>query len=205
MRLLYVLKRYAGKIEIGQPFKTLIKCIISQRTREEMTEKAAKRLFAIASSPSEIARLDVKRIEKAIKPCGFYKQKAKRIKEIARIIAKRYGGHVPKDRKTLLSLPGVGWKTSAVVLAYGHGIPIIAVDTHTARIAKRLGLVEGNANVEEVRKALEVRFKKSDWKWVNIGMVNFGRAVCLPRRPKCQACPLRSICKFYNDRRTLPS
>jgi len=206
MRLLVrVLKRYAGEIRPGNPWQVLVSCVLSQRTKEEKTAEASRRLFSRARTPEELEKLGLRELEKLIKPAGFYRQKARRLKEIAKILLERYGGTVPRTREELLKLPGVGWKTSAVVLSYGWGIPIIAVDTHTARISKRLGLVRPDAGPEDVRKRLEGVFRKQDWLIVNLGMVNFGRQVCRPIRPRCEECPLKRICKFYNDRLSLPS
>ncbi len=199
--IISVLKKYyykrKGAVHFATPFQVLISCVLSQRTREENTEKASANLFSKADTPEKISKLSLKEIEKLIKPCGFYRQKAKKIKEISKIILKKYKGKVPKTREELLSLPGVGFKTSAVVLSYGHGIPIIAVDTHVNRISKRLGLVEESADVEEVRKKLESLFHKKAWKYVNLGFVNFGRSVCKPLSPNCDVCQLKNICRYY--------
>jgi endonuclease-3 len=199
-----VLKKYfskrIGSVHKYTPFEVLISCILSQRTREENTEIASDRLFRIVSTPEEILRLNIRKIESLIKPAGFYRQKAKRIKEVSRILLEKYNGKVPKDRKELMSLPGVGFKTSAIVLSYGYNIPIIAVDTHVNRISKRLGLVKKDADVEKVREALESVFPKDKWFLVNLGCVNFGREVCRPIRPRCEICELRSVCNFYNER-----
>jgi len=184
----------------SDPFKVLVSCIISQRTKEENTEKASEALFAVADSPESLAKLPIKEIEKAVKPSGTFRQKARRIKEVAKIIVEKYKGKVPKDRDALLSLPGVGWKTSAVVLSYGFGIPIIAVDTHVNRISKRLGIADEKDDVETVRKKLESFFDKKDWLVINLGFVNFGREICRPRNPKCEICPFKDICDYYKKR-----
>lgn len=204
-KVLNVLKKFyysrKGAVHFSSPFKVLISCILSQRTKEENTEKASLKLFSVADTPEKLAKLSLREIESLIKQVGFYKQKARRIKQIAKIILEKYNGKIPKNREELMRLPGVGFKTSAVTLSYGHGIPIIAVDTHVNRISKRLGLVKENANVEEVRKTLEKIFPKSQWKYVNLGFVNFGREVCKPINPKCNECELKNICKFYKNKK----
>lgn len=203
-KILSVLRKYykkrEGSANLGTPFHVLISCVLSQRTREENTEKAAKQLFSKANNPEEIAKLPLKKLQSIIKPAGFYREKAKRIKEICRVLLQKYNGRVPETRKELLALPGVGWKTSAVVLCYGFGKPIIAVDVHTERIPKRLGLVETDANVEEVRRKLERIFPKRFWRIINLGFVNFGREVCRPIRPRCGICKIKDICKYYKKR-----
>ena len=200
--ILKVLEKYFSKRTLKRrtPFEILIACIISQRTKEENTEVASEKLFRVARTPEEIARLSVKKIESLIKPAGFYRQKARRIREVSKILLEKYRGEVPKNRNELMSLPGVGFKTSCVVLCYGHGIPTIAVDTHVNRVSKRLGLVRSDAGVEEVRETLEGIFPKEKWKVVNLGCVNFGREVCKPLKPKCERCELRSVCEFYKRR-----
>jgi endonuclease-3 len=194
VELLSLLKeRYAG--EIGgkeDPFKVLISCILSQRTREENTEIATKALFSVASSPQQILELPLTELESLIKRVGFARQKARRIKEVCRILIQKYGGQVPREREKLMELPGVGPKTADVTRCYGFGEPCIPVDTHVNRISKRLGLVRKGADVEEVQDTLKKIFRREDWMLLNRGMVLFGREICLPRNPKCHLCPIRS-------------
>jgi endonuclease-3 len=185
-----------GSIHHEDPFQVLIRCVLSQRTREENTEVASKKLFKVAKTPNKILKLSNRNLEKLIKSSGFYRQKTKRIKQICKILLRDYKGKVPKTREELLKLPGVGWKTSAIVLSYGYGIPIIAVDTHVFRISKRLGLANEDDDVEEVRERLQNTFPKNKWYLVNLGFVNFGREICLPRFPKCNVCPLLKFCPY---------
>jgi len=196
--ILKFLERRYGPIRhyYSDPFKILISCILSQRTREENTARASKALFSRASTPKGISRMSIKEIERLIKPSGSYRKKAKNIKLVARTIIEKYGGKVPKSREELMSLPGVGWKTSAIVMSYGFGEPIIAVDTHVNRISKRLGLAKEGDSVEAVREKLERTFPKRKWHAINLGMVKFGREICLPRNPKCFKCSLLKICPY---------
>lgn len=191
--LSFLRQKYAKGIGREEdPFKVLISCILSQRTREENTEAASKVLFSVASTPQEILKLPLTRLEKIIKRVGFARQKAKRIKEVCRILLEKYDGQVPRERERLMELPGVGPKTADVTRCYGFGEPCIPVDTHVNRISKRLGLVRENANVEEVQETLKKIFRKEDWILLNRGMVLFGREICLPRNPKCKLCPIKS-------------
>lgn len=180
------------------PFKTLITCVLSQRTRDENTEKASRNLFRIAKTPKQILKLPDKKLQQLIKPSGFYRQKAKRIKQISKIILEK--GKVPKTKEELLGLPGVGFKTADVVLMYGYGMPSIPVDTHVNQISKRLGLVDQNAGVEGVRLKLESILPKNKWYLINHGFVRFGQEICLPRNPKCDVCFLLKICPFGKNR-----
>lgn len=203
-KILSVLRRYynkrEGTVHFKNPFLVLVSCVLSQRTREENTEKAAKQLFAKAKTPQQIAKLPLKKLQRLIKPAGFYRQKALRLKQISKILLKEYNGKVPVTRDELMSLPGVGFKTADVVLAYGHDIPAIPVDTHVFRCSKRLGLVSADADVEEVRKHLQKIFPKRLWHIVNLGFVNFGREVC-KQKPRCEICELRNFCRYYKNLR----
>lgn len=178
------------------PFMVLVGCVLSQRTREENTDAACKALFAVASTPKQILELSAPRLRQLITPAGLAKQKASNIGRICRILLEKWGGKVPADRASLLELPGVGPKTADVTLCYAFGQPCIPVDTHVNRISKRLGLVGEGIKLECVGGALQKIFSKKDWHLINRGFVLFGREICLPRNPKCGACPLKVVCRF---------
>ena len=199
--LIRFLKRRYGYPEIGKgsKFELLIGTVLSQRTRDENTYRAASRLFSVASTPQTISKLPLKKIEELIRPSGPYRQKAKRIKEISKILLKDHKGRVPMTREELMSLPGVGYKTADIVLSYGFGVPTIAVDTHVNRIPKRIGITNEKDDVEEVRKKLESMVKGKERFLVNLGLVRFGQQVCRPVHPKCEECPLKKICKYYKE------
>ena len=205
--LIRFLKRKYGKrikemIRREEPFKLLITTILSQRTRDENTRRASKNLFSRVKTPEEILELSEKELEELIKPSGMYRQKARKIKEVCRILLKEYDGKVPKTREELMKLPGVGLKTSNIVLSYGYGKPVIAVDVHVEVISKRLGLVPLKASVEEVENELEVLIPPEDRWIVNLGLVKFGKEVCITRKPRCNICPLNKMCCFYEGRIT---
>ena len=175
------------------PFRLLVACVISLRTKDEVTAQASARLFAIASTPKTLAKLPNGRIAKLIFPAGFYNTKAKQIREIARRIARDHGARVPADRETLLALPGVGRKTANLVLGLGFGIPAICVDTHVHRISNRLGLVR-TKNPEETEHALERILPRRLWIDINDLLVTFGQNICQPVSPWCSTCPLAGRC-----------
>ena len=175
------------------PFRLLVACVISLRTKDEVTAQASARLFAVAATPEALARLPQSRIAKLIFPAGFYNTKAKQIREISRRIARDHGGRVPADRETLLALPGVGRKTANLVLGLGFGIPAICVDTHVHRISNRLALVR-TKNPEETEHALEKVLPRRLWIEINDLLVTFGQNVCQPVSPWCSACPLAERC-----------
>jgi endonuclease-3 len=194
----FIRQRYGVEIArrwYREPFKVLVGCLLSQRTREENTEAACKALFAVASTPKQISGLSTPELQRLIKPAGLVKQKASNVKQICRILLKKHGGKVPANRELLMKLPGVGPKTADVTLCYGFGHPCIPVDVHVNRISKRLGLVEERAGVERVRETLQKTFPRKDWYLINRGFVLFGREICLPRNPRCDSCGLKNFCK----------
>jgi endonuclease-3 len=175
------------------PFRLLVACVISLRTKDEVTAQASARLFEVASTPVALAKLPERRIAKLIFPAGFYNTKAKQIREIARRIARDHGGQVPAERDALLALPGVGRKTANLVLGLGFGIPAICVDTHVHRISNRLGLVH-TETPEQTEHALEEVLPKRLWVEINDLLVTFGQNVCQPVSPRCSVCPLAERC-----------
>jgi endonuclease-3 len=175
------------------PFRVLIACVISLRTKDAVTAEASARLFAVAATPSAIAALDEARIARLIYPAGFYRTKAKQIREIARRLVAHHGGTVPADRDALLALPGVGRKTANLVLGLGFAVPAICVDTHVHRISNRLGLVR-TKTPEQTEHALEAVLAERFWIDINDLLVTFGQNVCHPTSPRCSACPLAERC-----------
>jgi endonuclease III len=174
-------------------FRLLVACVISLRTKDEVTAQASARLFAVAATPRTLAKLPERRIAKLIFPAGFYNTKATQIREIARRIAREQSGRVPADREALLALPGVGRKTANLVLGLGFGIPAICVDTHVHRISNRLGLVR-TRNPEETEHALEKVLPERLWIEINDLLVTFGQNICHPTSPRCSICPLAARC-----------
>jgi len=177
------------------PFCVLITTVLSQRTRDENTLKASERLFSKYRTPEEIAKVDIKDIERLIKPCGFYRIKARKVKDISKEILERFGGRVPESLEDLLSLPGVGRKTANCVIVYGFGKPAIPVDTHVHRISNRLGLVKTRTPEETERELLRV-VPKNLWIRLNELFVKFGKSICRPIRPLCEKCPVEKFCKY---------
>lgn len=175
------------------PFRLLVACVISLRTKDEVTAQASARLFAVAATPQVLAMLPERRIAKLIFPAGFYNTKAKQIREIARRIAREPSGRVPAEREALLALPGVGRKTANLVLGLGFGVPAICVDTHVHRISNRLGLVR-TKTPEETEHALERVLPERLWIEINDLLVTFGQNVCHPTSPRCSTCPLAGRC-----------
>jgi endonuclease-3 len=175
------------------PFRLLVACVISLRTKDEVTAESSQRLFSIAPNPDKLAELDVEIIAKAIYPAGFYNTKARQLKDIGRILRDEYGGKVPPDESPLLALPGVGRKTANLVLGLGFGIPAICVDTHVHRISNRLGLVI-TKTPEQTERALDEVLPRDLWVPINDLLVTFGQNRCHPTSPRCTECPLEDLC-----------
>ena len=175
------------------PFKVLISCIISLRTKDEVTRESSLRLFEAADNPDKMSGLTEKRIEKLIYPAGFYRVKAKNIREISRRIANEYHDRVPDEIDELLKLPGVGRKTANLVVSMGFGKPGICVDTHVHRISNRLGYVR-TKTPKETEFALRGKLPPQYWMDVNDLLVTYGQHICTPTSPYCSTCRLAPYC-----------
>lgn len=176
------------------PFKILVSTILSLRTRDEITLKASKNLFRVVDSPEDILKLSHEELERLIYPVGFYRNKAKVLKEIAKELIESYGGKVPDNLEELLSLKGVGRKTANLVLSVGYGKPAICVDTHVHRISNRLGWVK-TKNPQETEFELIKMVPKKYWRDINRILVAFGQTICKPVKPKCEICPIIEHCE----------
>lgn len=178
------------------PFRVLIGTILSQRTRDEMTEKATDQLFTKYPDPAALAAADTADVERLIRPVGFYRQKAPQIQRVSRILIDRHGGRVPSTYEELMELPQVGSKTANCVLVYGYGVPRIPVDTHVHRVSNRLGLVTAKTP-EKTETALMRVVPRRYWLDVNELFIEFGKEVCRPIGPRCEACAFRDFCRHY--------
>ena len=175
------------------PFHLLVSCVISLRTKDEVTHDASRRLFALVETPAELAALDETSIAEAIYPAGFYRTKAAQLKKIGLTLDTEHGGAVPADEGALLELPGVGRKTANLVLGLGFGIPAICVDTHVHRISNRLGLVS-TKTPDATEKSLRRVLPENLWIDINDLLVTFGQNQCHPTSPRCSTCPLDDLC-----------
>ncbi|MEA3430740.1 MAG: endonuclease III [Nanoarchaeota archaeon] len=176
------------------PFQVLISCILSLRTKDEVTYLASKRLFNVAKTPLKLSKLSTKQIEKLIYPVGFYITKSKRIKEIARLIHKDHNNQVPNTIEELLKFKGVGRKTANIVMVYGHNKLAMAIDTHAHRIPNRIGWIK-TKNPEETEFILRKQLPKKYWFDFNELMVRHGQTICRPISPFCSKCPISKHCK----------
>ncbi len=175
------------------PFKVLVSCIISLRTKDEVTALASARLFQRADTPEAMQSLTAEEIAGMIYPAGFYRTKAEQIREIARQLMADYGGHVPDEMDELLGFKGVGRKTANLVLTLGFGKPGICVDTHVHRICNRWGYVT-TKTPDATEMALRAILPHEYWIEINDLLVAFGQNHCFPVSPLCSTCRLAVLC-----------
>jgi endonuclease III len=176
------------------PFHILIATILSLRTKDTLTSVVAPRLFAAADTPAAMLALDEARIAELIYPVGFYRTKAKSIRQICALLLERHGGQVPADLDALLALPGVGRKTANLVLTMGFGLPGICVDTHVHRICNRWGYVR-TKDPDKTELALREVLPQEYWIPINGLLVTLGQNICHPTSPRCSICPVAALCQ----------
>ena len=176
------------------PYLVLVSCLLSLRTKDTTTLPASERLFRLAETPEAMVKLSVADIERAIFPVGFYRTKARRLKDIAQDLITRFNGQVPASLEALLTLKGVGRKTANLVLTEGFHQNAMCVDTHVHRISNRFGYIKTEtpeATEQALRKKLPLWF----WNEYNALLVLWGQNVCRPVSPKCSDCPGKDICR----------
>jgi len=185
------------------PFELLVVTVLSQSTTSINTRRAFKRLkdrFNI--SPECLVQAEVRDIEEAIRVGGLYRNKARVLKALSKEVLERFGGSldfiyrvgVDEARERLMSLPGVGPKTSDVVLLFAAGRNVLPIDTHIDRVSKRLHLAPERGNYEAVRRSLESLYETEDYLSVHFAFINLGRKYCKARRPLCRQCPVSDLC-----------
>lgn len=182
----------------NDPFKILISTLLSSRTKDEVTSEASDRLFKKVKCPEDLIKLSNKQIEKIIYPVGFYKTKAKHIKELAKSLYNNYNSKVPDTLEELLKLKGVGRKTANLVISLAFNKPAICVDTHVHRISNRLGFVKSK-NPDQTEIELQKKLPKSYWQKVNTLLVAFGQTLCKPIGPKCSICMIKKNCDYFKN------
>ena len=185
--------------ELGNytPFQMLVMTLLSSRTKDSTTIPIVKKMFAKYPKPKDFIKLNTPEIEKLIYGVGFFRVKAKAIKELSKIIINKYQNKVPDTFEELISLPGVGRKTVNCILAYTFKKPAIGVDVHVHRISNRLGWVN-TKTPEETEEKLKKTIPKENWINVNRLLVNHGQKVCLPIKPRCWKCRIKNDCNYKN-------
>ena len=183
------------ELRYNSPFELLIAVILSAQATDRSVNKATEKLFAVANTPQAILELGEDGLKDYIKTIGLFNTKAKNIIRTCRMLIEHHGGEVPRDRKALEALPGVGRKTANVVLNTAFGEPTMAVDTHIFRVANRTGIATGKTPLAVEKKLLRVipkEFLKDAHHW----LILHGRYVCTARKPRCGACLIEDLCEY---------
>lgn len=182
-----------GELTRLNPYKVLMACLLSLRTKDEVMIPASERLFSVADNPRAMLTLDKATVEKLIYPVGFYKTKAQTLLDIARELLEKHDGLVPDTMEGLLAFKGVGRKTANLVLGLGFGLPAICVDTHVHRISNRLGYLVSR-DPEDTEMQLRKKLPQSAWPVINQVLVLHGQQICKPIGARCDVCPVAALC-----------
>lgn len=185
-----------AELDFTNNFELLIAVVLSAQTTDVGVNKVTPVLFQKYSTPEKMMHAPIEDLENILKSIGLYKNKAKNIKALSKILYEQHDSKVPSDRQALEALPGVGRKTTNVVISNAFNIPAFAVDTHVERVSKRLGIANNNDNVITVEKKLMEYFDKKHWLKLHHQMIFFGRYHCKAQKPNCAACPLFDICTY---------
>ncbi len=175
------------------PWQILVATMLSSRTKDETTAAAARRLFAVADTPEKTREVPSRQLERLIFPVGFYKVKARTLRDLARTVIERHGGDVPRKLDDLTALPGIGIKTATLVQIKAFGRDEICVDTHVHRLVNLWRIVE-TKTPEETRTALKKSVPKRYWRTINQDLVTLGQTICKPQKHYCERCPVHDIC-----------
>jgi endonuclease-3 len=187
----------------GPPFETLVHTILSQNTNDRNSDAAMRKLRKrYRITPQVLSKVRVRELIPLIRSAGLYTSKAPRIKEVSRIVKEQYGGRLApilnlpyaEAKEKLMAMPGVGPKTADILLAFVAKNPVIPVDTHIARVTKRLGIAPANANYEKTRTSLEALIPPKDRVKLHLSVIAFGREICKAPRPRCAICPVSEWC-----------
>ncbi|GAB1156981.1 MULTISPECIES: endonuclease III [Paenibacillus] len=176
-------------------FELTVAVLLSAQCTDETVNKVTADLFQKYTSPADYLAVPLEELEQDIRRIGLYRNKAKHIQNMCRILIEQYGGDVPQEHDQLVTLPGVGRKTANVVVSNAFGVPAIAVDTHVERVSKRLGLAGWDDSVLEVEKKLMKRVPRDEWTLTHHRIIFFGRYHCKAQNPACHICPLLDVCR----------
>jgi endonuclease-3 len=190
-----------AELNYQNPFELLIAVVLSAQTTDKAVNNVTKKLFMDYPNPEALSKACLSDVETIIKTIGLYHNKAKNIIALSQVLVEKHNGLVPQHRDELEALPGVGRKTTNVVISNAFGIPALAVDTHVARISVRLGLAKEKDSVLEIEKKLNRKIPKEYWLKVHHQMIFFGRYHCLAKNPKCPICPLFDDCKYKDKQK----
>ena len=179
----------------SNPFELVIAVALSAQCTDVLVNKVTKELFKKYKTPEDYLSVPLEELQNDIRSIGLFRNKAKNIQKLCRMLIDEYDGVVPNDRDELTKLPGVGRKTANVVVSVAFGVPAIAVDTHVERVSKRLGICRWKDSVLEVEQTLMKKVPKDEWSVTHHRMIFFGRYHCKAQNPRCEECPLLTVCR----------
>ncbi|MBS9805440.1 endonuclease III [Bacillus cereus] len=177
------------------PFELVIAVALSAQCTDVLVNKVTRNLFQKYKTPEDYLSVSLEELQQDIRSIGLYRNKAKNIQKLCRMLLDDYNGEVPSDRDELTKLPGVGRKTANVVVSVAFGVPAIAVDTHVERVSKRLAICRWKDSVLEVEKTLMKKVPMDEWGVTHHRMIFFGRYHCKAQRPQCEECRLLEVCR----------
>jgi endonuclease-3 len=172
-----------------------IAVLLSAQCTDETVNKVTNSLFAKYKSPEDYLAVPLAELQEDIRRIGLFRNKAKNIQALCSLLLEKHAGEIPTDYDALVELPGVGRKTANVVLSTAFGVPAIAVDTHVERVSKRLGMAKWKDSVLEVEKTLMRKVPREEWSVTHHRLIFFGRYHCKAQSPRCDVCPLLSVCR----------
>lgn len=188
------------ELRFGDAWQLLVAVILSAQSTDKTINQVLPQLVKRWPTPAALAGAAQEEVEEVVKSTGFFRNKAKAIREMSRMLVDRFGGQVPRTMEELTELPGVARKTANVVLGAAYGVASgIAVDTHATRVAQRLGLTK-QEQPEKIEAELCALFPQDDWIRMGHRFVLHGRHVCMARAPRCGECPLNELCSSHEDR-----
>ncbi|HZG76406.1 MAG TPA: endonuclease III [Paenibacillus sp.] len=188
----------------SNPFELTIAVLLSAQCTDETVNKVTVDLFRKYKTPEDYLAVSLEELENDIKRIGLYRNKAKHIRALCRLLLEEYGGEIPEAHEELVKLPGVGRKTANVVVSTAFGVPAIAVDTHVERVSKRLGIAGWDDSVLEVEKKLMSKVPRDEWTATHHRLIFLGRYHCKAQQPKCEGCPLLGLCREGKKRMKTP-
>jgi endonuclease-3 len=179
----------------SNPFELVVAVALSAQCTDVLVNKVTKDLFQKYKTPEDYISVPIEELENDIRSIGLFRNKAKNIQKLSRMLIEEYGREVPRDRDELVKLPGVGRKTANVVVSVAFDVPAIAVDTHVERVSKRLGLCRWKDSVLDVEKTLMAKIPQDEWSVTHHRLIFFGRYHCKAQSPRCETCPLLELCR----------
>lgn len=179
----------------SNPFELVIAVSLSAQCTDALVNKVTKHLFEKYKTPEDYLKVSLEELQNDIRSIGLYRNKARNIQKLCRMVLDQYNGQIPQDRDELTNLPGVGRKTANVVVSVAFGIPALAVDTHVERVCKRLAICRWKDSVSEVEKTLMRKVPREEWSITHHRLIFFGRYHCKAQNPQCPNCPLLDLCR----------